>query len=290
MYDLGLPGGRRPHRRTRAVKPRSDDPRQCDAERRRRVTGGQAPDGARAHRDRERVPDGRRGGADLLRRPPRPEARAPGRRCSRSATPSGRSSSRARASRPTGSPTCSSRRASTRARSTAGCPSAAARRSSGGSAGASSRCWSRPTSPPAASTSRAWTTSSTTTSRSRRRTTSTAWAARRAWARRDGPSTLVTPDDGPYLTAIEKLINKQIEQERFPGIDVGPPVAPEGEDARGAPETPAEPEPPPAAEDSRHAALGQARAPSSLGSVSSQRPGAVPGRSRDRPDCHARRP
>lgn len=34
--------------------------------------------------------------------------------------------------------------------------------------------------------------------------------------------TLVTPDDGPHLTAIEKLINKQIEQERFHGIDVGP--------------------------------------------------------------------
>jgi len=34
--------------------------------------------------------------------------------------------------------------------------------------------------------------------------------------------TLVTPDDGEYLTAIEKLINKQIEQERLPGFGVKP--------------------------------------------------------------------
>jgi len=55
--------------------------------------------------------------------------------------------------------------------------------------------------------------------------------------------TLVTPDDGPYLTEIEKLINKQIEQERFHGIDVGPPVQTEGEAADEA--APAEDEPAP---------------------------------------------
>ncbi|MHC5011945.1 MAG: hypothetical protein ACYTG6_13540 [Planctomycetota bacterium] len=32
--------------------------------------------------------------------------------------------------------------------------------------------------------------------------------------------TLVTPGDGAYLTAIEKLINKQIEQKRFPGFEL----------------------------------------------------------------------
>jgi superfamily II DNA/RNA helicase len=28
-------------------------------------------------------------------------------------------------------------------------------------------------------------------------------------------ATFVTPDDGPYITAIEKLINKEIELERY---------------------------------------------------------------------------
>ncbi len=31
--------------------------------------------------------------------------------------------------------------------------------------------------------------------------------------------TLVTPNDGPFLTSIEKLINRQIEQKRFPGFE-----------------------------------------------------------------------
>ena len=54
--------------------------------------------------------------------------------------------------------------------------------------------------------------------------------------------TLVTPDDGPYLTAIEKLINKQIEQERFPGIDVSPVEKPKKEaSAEGEAAKPAEP-------------------------------------------------
>lgn len=32
--------------------------------------------------------------------------------------------------------------------------------------------------------------------------------------------TFVTPDDGSYLTQIEKLINKEIRQERFPGFEI----------------------------------------------------------------------
>lgn len=35
----------------------------------------------------------------------------------------------------------------------------------------------------------------------------------------------VTQDDGPLLTAIEKLINKEIRQESFPGFEAAPPVA-----------------------------------------------------------------
>jgi ATP-dependent RNA helicase RhlE len=31
--------------------------------------------------------------------------------------------------------------------------------------------------------------------------------------------TLVTPEDGQYLTGIEKLINQEIEQKRFPGFE-----------------------------------------------------------------------
>lgn len=51
--------------------------------------------------------------------------------------------------------------------------------------------------------------------------------------------TLVTPDDGEYLTAIEKLINKQIQQERIPGFGVRPEAeeaAGEGESQPEAPE------------------------------------------------------
>ena len=36
--------------------------------------------------------------------------------------------------------------------------------------------------------------------------------------------TLVTMDDGPFLTDIEKLINKQIEQRTFPGFELSKPV------------------------------------------------------------------
>lgn len=35
--------------------------------------------------------------------------------------------------------------------------------------------------------------------------------------------TFVTMDDGPYLTEVEKLINKQIEQKIFPGFEIAPP-------------------------------------------------------------------
>ncbi|MDA1193723.1 MAG: DEAD/DEAH box helicase [Planctomycetota bacterium] len=36
--------------------------------------------------------------------------------------------------------------------------------------------------------------------------------------------TLVTQDDGPFLTQIEKLINKEIRQEAFPGFEVDKPI------------------------------------------------------------------
>ena len=39
--------------------------------------------------------------------------------------------------------------------------------------------------------------------------------------------TLVTADDGAYLTEIEKLINKQIEQRTFPGYELEKPLPPE---------------------------------------------------------------
>ncbi len=38
--------------------------------------------------------------------------------------------------------------------------------------------------------------------------------------------TFVTVDDGPYLTAVEKLINKEIRQEVYPGFEVTKPEAP----------------------------------------------------------------
>ncbi len=48
--------------------------------------------------------------------------------------------------------------------------------------------------------------------------------------------TFVTQDDGPLLTAIEKLINKEIRQESFPGYEVAasPAASPEGPSARPA--------------------------------------------------------
>jgi superfamily II DNA/RNA helicase len=52
--------------------------------------------------------------------------------------------------------------------------------------------------------------------------------------------TFVTPDDGPYLTSIEKLINKEIRQERFPGFGPPPPVEAKA-DEDGATEAPAKP-------------------------------------------------
>ena len=38
--------------------------------------------------------------------------------------------------------------------------------------------------------------------------------------------TFITADDGPYLTAVEKLINKQIEQKSFPGFEIEKPEKP----------------------------------------------------------------
>jgi ATP-dependent RNA helicase DeaD len=45
----------------------------------------------------------------------------------------------------------------------------------------------------------------------------TARMGKQGWA-----ITFVTPDDGPFLTTIEKLINKEILQETFPGFEVTP--------------------------------------------------------------------
>nr|MDJ0523359.1 DEAD/DEAH box helicase [Planctomycetota bacterium] len=39
----------------------------------------------------------------------------------------------------------------------------------------------------------------------------------------------VTQDDGPYLTAIEKLINKEIQQDSFPGFELQREDAPKPE-------------------------------------------------------------
>ena len=39
--------------------------------------------------------------------------------------------------------------------------------------------------------------------------------------------TFVTVDDGPYLTEVEKLINKEIRQETYPGFEVKKPEKPE---------------------------------------------------------------
>ena len=46
----------------------------------------------------------------------------------------------------------------------------------------------------------------------------------------------VTADDGPILTAIEKLINKQIRQETFPGFDLPPAKVKKPNEAPAAPE------------------------------------------------------
>ena len=45
--------------------------------------------------------------------------------------------------------------------------------------------------------------------------------------------TFVTRDDGPLLTAIEKLINKQVRQETWPGFEVEVPE-PAEKDAKDA--------------------------------------------------------
>ena len=44
--------------------------------------------------------------------------------------------------------------------------------------------------------------------------------------------TFITADDGPMLTAIEKLINKQIRQEIFPGFEISKPVEEEKKAAK----------------------------------------------------------
>jgi len=67
----------------------------------------------------------------------------------------------------------------------------------------------------------------------------TARMGKKGWA-----ITFVTPDDGPFLTTIEKLINKEIKQETFPGFEVTPrrprtPITP------AAPAAPAPGTPPP---------------------------------------------
>jgi ATP-dependent RNA helicase DeaD len=62
--------------------------------------------------------------------------------------------------------------------------------------------------------------------------------------------TFVTPDDGPFLTTIEKLINKEIKQETFPGFEVmrrqpaaaPKPVAPPPVPGTPAPQSPGIPQ------------------------------------------------
>ena len=46
--------------------------------------------------------------------------------------------------------------------------------------------------------------------------------------------TFVTVDDGPYLTAVEKLINKEIRQQVYPGFEIEKPEAPKAKETKKA--------------------------------------------------------